>query len=47
MASADSNAGKSYLEGLVREANDAGFQLIVRQASIALQPQGFSPAAKN
>ncbi|MBV9886840.1 MAG: tetratricopeptide repeat protein [Acidobacteria bacterium] len=47
IASADSNAGKSYLEGLVREANDAGFQLIVRQASIALQPQGFSPAAKN
>ena len=49
MASADSNSGESYLEGLVRDANDAGFRLIVKQASVALQPrkQDFPPYAKN
>ena len=49
IASADATSGKAYLEGLVRDANDAGFRLIVRQASVALQPrnQDFPPYAKN
>jgi DNA-binding winged helix-turn-helix (wHTH) protein/tetratricopeptide (TPR) repeat protein len=49
IVSADSTAGKSYLEGLVRDANDAGYRLIVKQASLALQPrkQEFPPYAKN
>jgi DNA-binding winged helix-turn-helix (wHTH) protein/tetratricopeptide (TPR) repeat protein len=49
IASADSNTGKSYLEGLVHDANDAGLQLIVKQASAALQAQkqDFPPFAKN
>jgi DNA-binding winged helix-turn-helix (wHTH) protein/tetratricopeptide (TPR) repeat protein len=49
IASADSTTGKLYLEVLMRDANDAGFLLIVKQASVALEQrkQEFLPYAKN